>query len=342
VTFFLDDVAGARIPASRLRGILENVQAGRPLTAQQEAFLRQKGYIALAQMTCGALAWTDFVERAAKEQKIRRDAVAAANERNAVERAFQAEVTKRKNEIQAEATKRKNAILFAKQAQKEDRRRKLRELPDRFNLPFVERHDLRRVNHILRYVVAGQPIEKDDLVWLASDDAYYWTDELRQAHHANMATILTAAWRQTGDLWSAINACGHWRKAGSSEKGLTLVETALNHKKAKGKTRSALLTTGGGALRDLGRREDAVAFGTEAHALTETDFRPCTLLGAVYIEIGDYDMGAAWYEKAEARGASKKAIDRELESILQAASHHERHQIRNALKAYNPARYERI
>lgn len=331
VTFFLDDVAGARIPASRLRGILESVQAGRPLTAQQEAFLRQKGYNALAQMTCGTLAWTDFVERAAKEQKIRRDAVAAANERNAVERA-----------LQAEATKRKNAILFAKQAQKEDRRRKLRELPDRFNLPFVERHDLRRINHILRYVVAGRPVEKADLVWLASDGADYWTDELRQAHHANMATILTAAWLQTGDLWSAINACGHWRKAGSSEKGLTLVETALNHKKARGKTRSALLTTGGGALRDLGRSEDAVAFGTEAHALTETDFRPCTLLGAVHIEMGDYGMGAAWYEKAEARGASEKAIDRELQSILQAASHHERHQIRNALKAYNPARYERI
>lgn len=324
VTFFLDDVAGARIPASRLRGILENVQADRPLTAPQEDFLRQNGYNALAQMTCGALDWAVFVERSAKEQKIRRDAVAAANERDAVERARQAEVTDRKN-----------AILFAEQ----DRRRKLRELPDRFHLPFVERYNLGRVNHILRFVVAGRPVEKADLVWLASDGADYWTDELRQAHHANMATILTAAWHQTGDLWNAINACGHWRKGGLSQKGLALVETALNRKKANGKTRSALLTTAGGALRDLGRREDAVAFGTEAHALTETDFHPCTLLGAVHIEMGDYGMGVAWYEKAEARGASKKAIDRELQSILQAASPHERNQIRNALKAYNTARY---
>ncbi len=327
-TYFLDDVAGAHIPASRLRGILENVQADRPLTSMQEAFLRQQRYNALAQLTCGALDWAAFVECSAKEQQLRRDAAAATKERDSVERARQAEVTDRKN-----------AILFAEQARRREQRRKLRELPDRFHLPFVERQDFRRVNQILRSVVAGRPVEKDDLVWLGGDGADYWTDALRQAHHANMATTLSAAWNQTGDLWKAVNACGHWRKCGVPEKGLTLVETALSRRKASGKTRSALLTTAGGALRDLGRREDAVAFGTEAHALTEKDFRPCTLLGAVYVEMGDYGEGAAWYEKAEARGASKNVIDRELQSILQAASQQERTQIRKALKAYNTARY---
>lgn len=331
VTYFLDDVAGAHIPASRLRGILENVQADRPLTSLQEAFLRQRGYNALAQLTCGALDWAAFAKSSAREQQLRCDAAAGTKERDAVERARQAEVTDRKN-----------AVLFAEQARKQDRRRKLRELPDRFYLPFVERDDFARINQILRSVVAGRPIEKDDLVWLGGDGADYWTDELRRAHHTNMATILSAAWHQTGDLWKAVNACGHWRKGGLSQKGLALVEAALNLKKASGKTRSALLTTAGGALRDLGRREDAVAFGTEAHALTQTDFRPCTLLGAVHIEMGDYGTGAVWYEKAEARGASQDVIDRELQSILQAASQHERSQIRNALKAYNTARYGRL
>lgn len=331
ITFFLDDVAGARIPASRLRGILENVQADRPLTSLQEAFLRQQGYNALAQLTHGALDWAAFAERSAKEQQLRRDAAAATKERDAVERARQAEVTDQKN-----------AILFAEQARKQDQRRKQWELPDRFHLPFVERDDLRRINQILQSVVAGGPVEKSDLVWFGSDGADYWTAELRQAHHANMATILTAAWHQTGDLWEAVNGCGHWRKGGLSQKGLTLVEAALNHKKASGKIRSALLTTAGGALRDLGRREDAVSFGTEAHALTEADFRPCTLLGAVYIEMGDYSTGAAWYEKAEARGASQNAIDQELQSILKAASQQERSQIRDALKACNTARYGRL
>lgn len=330
-TYFLDDVAGAHIPASRLRGILENVQADRPLTSLQEAFLRQQGYNALAQLMCGALNWATFVERSAKERQLRCDAAASTKERDAIERARQAEVTDRKN-----------AILFAEQARKQDRRRKLREFPDRFDLPFVEREDLGRVDHILRSVVAGRPVEKDDLVWLGGDGTDYWTDALCRAHHANMATILSAAWHQTGDPWKAVNACGHWRKGGLSQKGLMLVEAALERKEASGKTRSALLTTAGGALRDIGRREDAVAFGTEAHALTETDFRPCTLLGAVHIEMGDYGTGAAWYEKAEARGASQNVIDRELQSILQAASQKERSQIRRTLRAYNIARYGQI
>lgn len=331
ITFLLDDVAGVHIPASRLRGILENVHANRPVTPLQEAFLRQQGYNALAQLICGALDWATFVERSAKERQLRCDATASTKARDAIECARQAEVTDRKN-----------AILFAEQARKQDRRRKMRELPDRFHLPFVERDDRGRINHILRSVVAGRPIDKDDLVWLGGDGADYWTDKLRQAHHANMATILSAAWHQTGDLWKAVNACGHWRKGGLSQKGLTLVEAALKSKKASGKTRSALLTTAGGALRDVGRREDAVAFGTEAHALTETDFRPCTLLGAVHIEMGEYGEGAAWYEKAEARGASRNSIDRELQSILQAASHKERSKIRSTLRAYDIARYGQL
>lgn len=58
--------------------------------------------------------------------------------------------------------------------------------------------------------------------------------------------------------------------------------------------------------------------------------------------MGDYGTGAAWYEKAAARGASQNVIDRELQSILQATSQQERSQIRNALKAYNTARYGRL
>jgi len=37
--------------------------------------------------------------------------------------------------------------------------------------------------------------------------------------------------------------------------------------------------------------------GKEAHLLTPRDFRPCTLLGAVNVEIGNYDLGQSWYKK---------------------------------------------
>jgi len=320
-TFFLDDVPGASTRHSRLGNILAKVSAGHSLTALQQEFLRQHDYKALLHFALGELDREAF---RAKAQKDREDRLFA----RATEKVFQ-----------MERTHHKNAAIFAEQEKKLERRRKVRELPDRFYLPFVEREDLGRVNRVLRSVVAGQPIEKDDLVWLGFAASGYWTDELRKAHHENMAKKLSDEWRKTRDLWKAINACGHWRKAERSEKGLAIAEAALNHASKTKKPRSALLTTGGGALRDLMRLEDAARFGKEAHSLTPEDFRPCTLLGAVHIQMGAHGTGAEWYEKAEARGASRSLIDRELQSILNAAPQDERDQIRKALKARDASRY---
>jgi hypothetical protein len=226
--------------------------------------------------------------------------------------------------------------------EEEQKKKKARELPDRFDLPNVESEHSERVLRILRFVIAKQPIEQDDLVWLDTDGSIYWTKTLRYANHANLAAISTKDWLRTGDVWKAVDACGQWRKAQCPEKGLAIVEEALVKAGKVIKPRSALLTTGGGALRDLGRREDAVRFGTEAHSLKPKDFGPCTLLGAVSIEMGSYAIGAEWYEKAEALGASRIHIDRELQSILSAVSPEKRSQIKKALKASNPSRYDQL
>lgn len=229
-----------------------------------------------------------------------------------------------------------------KRMREEEEQKKARELPDRFDLPHLESEHSERVQHILRLVIEEQPIEQDDLVWLGTDGKKYWTDKLRYAHHANMASISTHDWLRTGDVWKAIDACSQWRKAQCPERGLAVVEEALVKEGKVIKPRSALLTTGGGALRDLGRRDDAVRFGTEAHSLNPKDFRPCTLLGAVSIEMGSYAIGAEWYEKAESLGASRNLIDRELQSILSAVSHKKRILIKKALKASNPSRYDQL
>lgn len=331
--FFLDDVRAASTRHSRLGGILERLDAGHTLTALQQEFLRQHDYEALLHFALGELDKEAFCVRAQKEQEGRLFLTAAANEKEATKKALQ-------KALQMERTHHKNAPIFAEQEKKLERRRKVRELPDRFDLPYVKHEDLGRMNRVLRFVVDGQPIEKEELVWLGDAGRDYWTSELRKAHHENMANKLSEEWNKTKDLWKAINACGHWRKAEHSEKGLAIAEAALNHAIKPKKPRSALLTTGGGALRDLGRFEDAARFGQEAHSLTPEDFRPCTLLGAVHIQMGKYNTGAEWYEKAEARGAGRSMIDRELQSILDAASQDERNQIKKALKSRHGSRYD--
>ncbi len=328
VAFFLDDIPGVNIPGTSMCGVLETIKSSRPITVFQQDFLRRNGYEALLLFALGELDMAAFRARAQREQQGRLVASAAAKEREVAEKARREEITNRKN-----------AAIFAEQTKKLERRRKLRELPDRFGLPFVEGADFKRVNRILRSVADGQPIQKDELVWLGSGGSEYWTDKLRTAHHQNMARILSDEWHQTGDVWKAINACGHWRKAALPEKGLSIAETALVQPVKGDKAHSALLTTSGGALRDLRRLEDAARLGKEAHSLTPNDFRPCTLLGAVHIELGQHVTGAKWYDMAEARGASRNLIDRELQSILKAAAQEERTQIREALKAHDASRY---
>jgi tetratricopeptide (TPR) repeat protein len=320
--FFLDDVPHINVPATRLRSILERTFKSLPISAQQQEFLRQRGYDALLRFALGEIDMESFCIQAQREQDVRIQATDLARKEA------------------AEITDRKNAVLFAEQERKMARRKKLRELPDKYGLPFIDQVDLKRVNKILGLVAEGKPIDDDDLGWLACNGDEYWTDELRRAHHENFAERLTNEWRQTRNAWKASSACGHWRKAKCPADGLAVAKAALDHKKVTNeKQRSALLTTGGGAHRDLRHREEAVQFGKEAHSLTPEDFRPCTLLGAVHIEMGAYSEGAEWYEKAEARGARPEKIDGELRSILSSVSHEKRKQIEDALKALDASRY---
>jgi Flp pilus assembly protein TadD len=105
------------------------------------------------------------------------------------------------------------------------------------------------------------------------------------------------------------------------------------------KIRSALLTTRGGALRDLSKLNEAKSMGLEAHELTPKDFRPCTLLGAVHIELGDLMAGHAWYMKAEKLGADKRSVDNDLRTLLARASQSEQQRISEFLLQQDPQRF---
>jgi hypothetical protein len=103
--------------------------------------------------------------------------------------------------------------------------------------------------------------------------------------------------------------------------------------------KSAVCTTHGGVKRDLRKFEDALSFGEQAHLLTPKDFRPCTLLGAVNIEIGNYDLGQAWYKKAVERGASEKSVDDDLRSIFMRAEKSKQEALLDHLLRIDPVRY---
>jgi len=92
-------------------------------------------------------------------------------------------------------------------------------------------------------------------------------------------------------------------------------------------------------MRDLGRISEANALGLEAHDLSPADFRPCTLLGAVSMQLGDFAAGHAWYQRAESLGAEDRVIDQELRALLARTSSEAGNQIRAYLLAQDPERF---
>ena len=85
--------------------------------------------------------------------------------------------------------------------------------------------------------------------------------------------------------------------------------------------------------------DEALGLGEQAHLFTPQDFRPCTLLGAVNMEIGHYDLGQSWYRKAVKRGYSEESVDDELRSIFKCAEKSKQEALRNHLLKIDPVRY---
>ena len=100
-----------------------------------------------------------------------------------------------------------------------------------------------------------------------------------------------------------------------------------------------MLTTQGGAMRDLERFSDAQQAGETAHELLPQDYRPCTLLGAVHIQQGQYGLGHDWYCKAEERGAPAAGNDSEIRSLLRGMPEEKRRAAETELLRIDPVRY---
>lgn len=92
-------------------------------------------------------------------------------------------------------------------------------------------------------------------------------------------------------------------------------------------------------MRDLERWDDALRLGQEAHALTPKDYRPCTLLGAVYMETSHYDLGRLWYAKAVERGANEQDVDNDLHKIYKRANRDKKAALSAFLIRLDPQRY---
>jgi len=182
-------------------------------------------------------------------------------------------------------------------------------------------------------------VTQEDYVWLVSAGERYFTDQLRIAYHRLEADFWAGEFERTRDPWAIVNASSLYRKCHNTSKADVLLKgVAIEHQKSR-KLRSALCTTHGGVKRDLRQWNEALHLGEQAHTIRQADYRPCTLLGAIHMETGNYLLGQEWYEKAVERGATEDAVDQDLRHIYFRAERNKRREMRGFLLSVDPVRY---
>ncbi len=197
-----------------------------------------------------------------------------------------------------------------------------------------------RLTAIFEQLEAGKRLREEDFAWLYTEEGKpYTSPALLEACHLLEANFHADHYRKTANAWVALTACKHYRKAKQARSAVELLDLLSPDRTRDRKLHSAILTTRGGAMRDLDRREEAIALGTEAHTLQPDNYRPCTLLGALHMELRHFDLGHAWYTKAEERGAKSQGIDDELRSIYRQADKAGKAAMKAFLLRQDPARY---
>jgi hypothetical protein len=173
---------------------------------------------------------------------------------------------------------------------------------------------------ILLNKLMKKQISQDEKKWL--DNERITNDLVEKKYHLQLAHNHYQNWNQKSLPWELVNASAAYRKAEELTKiKKTLDESyPFNIPKKEKKLKSALLTTYGGVCRDLKDYVNSIKLGLEAHNVTPLNFRPCTLLGAVYLSTGEFDLGHEWYGKAKERGFSQDAYDNDIKSVYFRAS----------------------
>ena len=336
--YYVNDLPGSTIPASRLRDILERIQVGRPLTTNGFTYLHQHGLTALGQLARSEITYETFQEAAALEQAKRVQVIEAEEKsKHALILAKAAEQKAR----DAEYWEKQEAERLARESDpKYIAKMKNRALRARYGIDlFIEEEHFRQLMNILHRFDDGSRITDDDVLWLTTEGRDYFSEIFQVVFHAREAEFYAGEYRRTTDPWNAVNASGHYRKCEQSSKAHDLLNSISVERQKTPKLRSAIATTHGGVMRDLKQLDEALNLGNQAHELTPKDFRPCTLLGAVNFELGHYDIGRDWYAKATERGASERSIDHDLRGILLRADLTKREEIKAYLLREDPIRY---
>lgn len=204
---------------------------------------------------------------------------------------------------------------------------------------------------ILKKLKIGKRLTEDEVVWLVGEKwlrkpQEEWgerrtlqSNKIYIAHYTLEAQFHENEFQRTKDRWNLVNASADWRKAEEPEKALEQTHNLDFKQIKKAKLVAALLTTRGGALRDIHELNKAEKCALEAIKYFPDSHNPYTLMGALCYDTGRYDEGDKWFDEAIKRGAKPQDQDAEIKRILYKKKEPERQALIDHLLNKDPDRF---
>ena len=213
---------------------------------------------------------------------------------------------------------------------------------------------------ILQKLQKGERLEEIDVAWLQENKveesqppysyySYYgeqrsqgrklFNGKIRITYHKIEATFYEQEYDRTSNKWKLVNASSHGRKAEEPRSALKVTENLNFNTIKENKLKSALLTTRGGAFRDIHKLDDVEKCAKKAIEYQPQSHHPYTLMGAICFERGQYHEGERWFDEAIKRGASPKDRDAEIKRVVKNADNNKRRQVVEYLLKKDPDRY---
>ncbi len=212
---------------------------------------------------------------------------------------------------------------------------------------------------ILQKLETGNRLEEIEVAWLIENKLFYnsyysnylfynnhniynryYSNKIFIAYHKIEATFYEQEYQRTGNQWKLPNASSHWRKAKEPQRALELTKNLDFNTIKENQLKSALLTTRGGAFRDIHELDQAETCARKAIEYQPKSNHPYTLMGAICYERGEFPEGDHWFKEAIKRGALPKDQDAEIKQIVKnAKDENKRLKVVEYLLKKDPNRY---
>ena len=177
---------------------------------------------------------------------------------------------------------------------------------------------------ILKIVDEDKLLDQDDINFLEQEEIY---------------SLLALYYERLAEKDNPISfpvAAKFWRKANNPRRALKITE---NVPFGDNYFRAMVLTTRGGAFRDLHMLSEAIKCGEEAIRLLPDKPHPYNLLAAIYYQSGVILKGEEYFEKAIQRGSLPFYKDQIIMSVMEEAEQMNKRKVADFLIKKDAVRY---